>query len=114
MTHLLKASLVANRPNYPENTKVLAHGVSSRKRKKKQYVFMNDEVKAQHFGLFPYFSEHLYGFKRPLLDKFNMEFLLGLIPERSEERRVGKECRARRWTTHYRKRKLKRRMHRIS
>jgi len=81
MSHLLKASLVANRPNYPESTKVLAHGVSSRKRKKKQYVFMNDEVKVQHFGLFPYFSEHLYGIKRPLFDKITMEFLLGLIPE---------------------------------
>lgn len=83
MTHLLKASLLANRPNYPESTKILAHGVSSRKRKKKQYIFMDDEVKIQHDGLFPYFSEHLYGIKRPLLNKFTMEFLLGLIPEMS-------------------------------
>src|SRR5699024_10675643 len=60
MVHLLKAVLLTKRPDYPETTKVLAHGVSSRKRKKQHYTFINDEVKIQHNGLFPYASEHLF------------------------------------------------------
>ena len=34
MAHLLKACLLTKRPDYPESTSVLAHGVSTRKRKK--------------------------------------------------------------------------------
>src|SRR5690625_6241443 len=44
MSHLLKASLVANRPNYTESKKVLAHRVSSRKGKKTQYAYDNTIV----------------------------------------------------------------------
>src|SRR5690625_3551335 len=53
MVHLLKAALLTKRPNYPESTKLLAHGVSSRKRKKKDYNFMDDEIKSHYHGLFP-------------------------------------------------------------
>lgn len=83
LVHLLKASLLTKRPHYPETTKSLAHGVSSRKRKKKGYLFMNDEVKIQLHGLFPYFSEHLYSVKafNTSVDTINMSSLLRLIPE---------------------------------
>lgn len=81
MTHLLKAALLTKRPDYPESTKVLAHGVSTRKRKKKNYYFMCDEVKIQHFGLFPYVSEHLFPLNPLPSTKYRMEFLLSLIPE---------------------------------
>lgn len=81
MVHLLKACLLTKRPDYPESTTLLAHGASTRKRKKKQYSFMKDEVKIQHNGLFPYFSEHLFSIKKMPLEKINMETLLGLIPE---------------------------------
>ena len=38
--HLIKACLLTKDPKYPENTTVLAHGVTSRKRKKQQYEFL--------------------------------------------------------------------------
>ncbi|MFU0791172.1 YaaC family protein [Cerasibacillus sp. JNUCC 74] len=80
MIHLIKACLLTKRPNYPESTSLLAHGVTARKRKKKNYSFMNDEIKVQHNGLFPYFCEHLY--KQPVpFTKRTMQGLLALIPE---------------------------------
>src|SRR5699024_9040855 len=60
MVNLIKALLITIRPNYPESTKTLAHGLSARKRKKKQYTFLYDEVRAQKDGLFPYFAHHLF------------------------------------------------------
>lgn len=81
MTHLLKALLLTKRTNYPESTTVLAHGVSARKRKKKNYSFLEDEVKIQHNGLFPYFSEHLFQIKKIPFEKVSMRSLLSLIPE---------------------------------
>ena len=81
MAHLLKACLLTKRPDYPETTKLLAHGVSSRKRKRKDYTFMQDEVKIHQNGLFPYFSEHLFQVKKWQVDKFKMAYLFGLIPE---------------------------------
>ena len=83
MIHLLKASLLTKRPNYPETTKLLAHGVSSRKRKRKNYSFMEDEVTVHYNGLYPYFSEHLFSIKRLETDKFKMTDLFALIPEMS-------------------------------
>lgn len=81
MVHLLKACLLTRKPNYPENTSMLAHGVSTRKRKKQQYAFLQDEVKLQHKGLFPYFSTHLFGVEQLPFDKINMDKLLVTIPE---------------------------------
>jgi len=84
MTHLFKAMVLTKRPNYPETTKVLAHGVSSRKRKKKDYTFMDDEVKIQHHGLFTYFNEHIFNLKSKPFEKINMQHLLAIIPEMQE------------------------------
>ncbi|SEP58182.1 YaaC-like Protein [Virgibacillus subterraneus] len=81
MVHLIKANLLTIRPHYPESTTILAHGVSSRKRKKKNYSFMDDEVKTQQNGLFPYFSKHLFSISQSPFEKFKMEDLLGVIPE---------------------------------
>ncbi|GGJ89499.1 hypothetical protein GCM10007063_10160 [Lentibacillus kapialis] len=83
MVHLLKAALLTTRPDYPESTAILAHGVSSRKRKKRNYAFMDDEVKIQHNGLFPYFSEHLFSTNKTPIEKIKMEQLFSLIPEMS-------------------------------
>lgn len=84
MTHLLKACLLTKRPDYPESTSILAHGASTRKRKKKDYTFLSDEVKVQQHGLLPYFSEHLFALKRLPFEKIEMRELLGLIPELSQ------------------------------
>lgn len=81
MIHMIKATLLTVRPNYPETTKLLAHGVSARKRKKKQYTFMNDEVKIQHQGLFPYFSKHLFNIEKFNFEKLKMKDLFAIIPE---------------------------------
>jgi hypothetical protein len=84
MVHLLKACLLTERPDYPESTSLLAHGVTTRKRKKKQYSFMNDEVKLQQHGLFPYFSEHLFSLKKFPFEKISMERLFSTIPEMND------------------------------
>lgn len=81
MAHLLKACLLVHRPDYPESTSVLAHGVSTRKRKKKDYNFLEDEVKIQFKGLFPYFSEHLFHINKLPFEKITMNALLRLLPE---------------------------------
>lgn len=84
MVHLLKAYILTKRPDYPESTSLLAHGVTARKRKKKFYTFTDDEVKVQQHGMFPYFSEHLYSIKRIPFEKIRMETLFGLLPEMSD------------------------------
>lgn len=81
MGHLIKAVLLTKRPDYPESTAMMAHGVSSRKRKKKHYKFIDDEVKIQHKGLFPYMSEHLYHMKSFPFEKISMKRLFSLIPD---------------------------------
>src|SRR5699024_161753 len=83
MIHLIKAVLLTKRPRYPESTKLLAHGVSSRKRKKQNYIFMEDEVMIHNHGLFSYFSEHLYKIKRLDMTRLKMGYLLALVPEMS-------------------------------
>lgn len=81
LTHLLKAHLLTRRPDYPESTSILAHGVSTRKRKRKHYTFVQDEVKVQHHGLFAYAANHLYGIEAVPFTKVKMGKLLALIPE---------------------------------
>ncbi|MCP8617195.1 YaaC family protein [Salirhabdus salicampi] len=81
LTQLIKACLLTRRPEYPENTKILSHGVSARKRKKQDYSFLHDEVKVQQHGLFPYFSKHLFHTESFPVDKFTMEMLLRRVPE---------------------------------
>ncbi|WP_102026150.1 YaaC family protein [Salirhabdus sp. Marseille-P4669] len=81
MNQLIKACLLTKRPHYPENTKLLAHGVSTRKRKKQSYRFLQDEIKIQQYGLFPYFSNHLFHIGQFPTDKFSMDSLLIRIPE---------------------------------
>lgn len=79
--HLIKACILTVQPNYPENTSVLAHGASTRKRKKQQYQFFQDEVKIQKHGLFPFMAEKMFHMKHLEGEKANMEDLLKQIPE---------------------------------
>lgn len=84
MVQLLKGCLLTVNPQYPENSSVLAHGVSTRKRKKKGYEFLNDEVKIQKNGLFPHFSEKMFHVKHLEGDKYSMRSLLLRIPDMSD------------------------------
>jgi len=81
LVHLTKACILTIDPAYPETTAVLAHGVSTRKRKKQNYLFFQDEVKIQKNGLFPYMSEKMFHVKQLEGEKVIMEELLQLIPE---------------------------------
>lgn len=81
MVQLLKACLLTVDPQYPESTSVLAHGVSTRKRKKQSYEFFHDEVKVQKNGLFSHFSERMFHVKHMEGEKFTMEQLFKRIPE---------------------------------
>lgn len=84
LVHLIKACILTIDPAYPETTAVLAHGVSTRKRKKQNYQFFQDEVKLQKNGLFPFISEKLFHMKQLEGEKVIMEELLKLIPELDE------------------------------
>ncbi|WP_373889955.1 YaaC family protein [Neobacillus cucumis] len=81
LVHLIKACILTIDPSYPETTAVLAHGVSTRKRKKQNYLFLHDEVKFQKNGLFPFMSEKMFHMKQLEGEKVIMEELLQLIPE---------------------------------
>ncbi|WP_225228954.1 YaaC family protein [Bacillus sp. PS06] len=81
MVQLLKACLLTVDPQYPESTSVLAHGVSTRKRKKQSYEFFQDEVKVQKNGLFTHFSERMFNVNHLEGEKFTMGVLLKKLPE---------------------------------
>ncbi|MFT8323339.1 MAG: YaaC family protein [Bacillus sp. (in: firmicutes)] len=82
--HLIKACLLTLDPSYPSSTSVLAHGVSTRKRKKQQYRFFQDEVKIQKNGLFTHMAEKMFSIKSLEGEKVKMENLLKQIPELTE------------------------------
>ncbi|WP_431307313.1 YaaC family protein [Ferdinandcohnia quinoae] len=81
MVQLLKACLLTVDPQYPESTSVLAHGVSTRKRKKQSYEFFHDEVKVQKNGLFSHFSNQMFHIRQIEGEKLSMGQLLKRIPE---------------------------------
>ncbi|WLD93403.1 YaaC family protein [Alkalihalobacillus sp. AL-G] len=84
MVQLIKCCLLTVDPLYPESTILLAHGVTTRKRKKQNYLFLDDEIKIQRNGLFPYFSEQMFHMKHLEGDKIQMNKLFGQIPEINE------------------------------
>ncbi len=81
LSHWLKAALLTIDVDYPSTTQVLAHGLSTRKRKKKGYQFLSDDVRIQKDGFFPYLSKTLFHVKQLTGEKFTMRQLLFNIPE---------------------------------
>lgn len=79
--HLIKAGLLTVDPYYPASTSVLAHGVSTRKKKKRNYEFFHDEVKIQKNGLCTHFAQKMFQIEHLEGEKFKMGDLLILIPE---------------------------------
>jgi hypothetical protein len=84
LVHLIKACILTINPLYPENTSVLAHGVTTRKRKKQNYQFFHDEIKIQKNGLFTYMSETMFHMEQLEGDKLSMGDLLKMLPELDE------------------------------
>ncbi len=81
LIQLIKGCILSLNPNYPENSQVLAHGVSTRKRKKSSYCFLEDEVKAQKNGLFPYFLDKMFHMKHREGETYQMLTLLRHIAD---------------------------------
>ncbi len=79
LTHLLKGLVLIEDPRYPASVEVLAHGVTARKRKKKGYTFLEDEIKIQKRGFFPHFSNYLFHVEHLPGEKWKMNELLLLI-----------------------------------
>ncbi|MCA0984910.1 YaaC family protein [Halobacillus yeomjeoni] len=75
LNHYLKSCLLTVDPGYPATSKVLAHGLSTRKRKKQHYRFLEDDVRIQPHGLFPYAAHHLFQFNCTK-EKVSMDELL--------------------------------------
>ncbi|PPA68424.1 YaaC family protein [Jeotgalibacillus proteolyticus] len=89
LSHLVKACLITKDPFYPSNTSQLAHGVSSRKKKKSNYSFLEDTVKIQKNGLFPTLSSLLFHVKQLENKTYSMEELLLFIESGSEENELN-------------------------
>lgn len=98
--HFIKAIVLTEDPLYPETTTVLAHGITSRKRKKQQYKFLRDEVKVQKNGLFSHFSNLVFHVKHIVGEKYKMEDLLVQIPELEEVFLVLLKKKTMFWFTH--------------
>ncbi|MGP4069019.1 YaaC family protein [Halobacillus sp. B29] len=75
LNHYLKSCLLTVDPGYPATAKVLAHGLSTRKRKKQHYRFLEDDIRVQPHGLFPHAANHLFQFTSSK-EKISMDELL--------------------------------------
>lgn len=62
-TQLMKAVLLISDPEYPATSKMLSHGLSTRKRKKQHFHYLNDSVKVQKDGLFSCVSTKMFHMK---------------------------------------------------
>jgi hypothetical protein len=81
MVNLAKMLILTLDPWYPSHTSLLAHGVTTRKIKKAQYEFMEDEIKVQKDGLIPHLIQLIADKK--VRETYRMKELLSLIPELS-------------------------------
>lgn len=79
MVNLAKMLILSYDPLYPSHTKLLAHGITTRKLKKGDYVFLEDEVKIQKDGLLPHLMTILTG-SNPR-ESYKIKELISLIPE---------------------------------
>ncbi len=80
-SHFIKGLLICMNHTYPSSTKQLAHGISSRKKKKKQYAFLHDEIRVQRHGLLPVAASSLFQTNIAAHKTYSMQHLLALIPE---------------------------------
>jgi hypothetical protein len=76
-----KACLLTVDQDYPENSTVLAHGVSTRKIKKQNFQFLHDSILIQKKGLFPHMASTLFGLGPLEGKKLRMEDLFHYLPD---------------------------------
>ncbi len=86
MMSLLKAVILTRDPNYPSRSGVLRHGLTTRKLKKSNYQFHDDEIKIQKDGLLSLYYTLIT--EKPINDiegnKYKIKELLSLLPELHE------------------------------
>jgi hypothetical protein len=87
-TALLKALLLFKDAHYPRTTAVLQHGLTTRKKKKKDYQFLDDEIKIQKEGFVPHFSKNYLQSPLVIHQKYRAGQLLSCLPEVREELRA--------------------------
>ncbi|MBD1371965.1 hypothetical protein IC620_06280 [Hazenella sp. IB182357] len=78
--NLIKAYLLTVDPDYPRSSAVLQHGLSTRKKKKIPFLFLQDEIRIQKEGLFPLFMSYL----NPSISvdhRYHVKDLLSFIPD---------------------------------
>ncbi|TCW39368.1 YaaC-like protein [Laceyella sacchari] len=80
MMSMFKAWLLTRMPDYPQNATVLRHGLSTRKRKRSGFRFVEDDIRIQREGLFPLVAEALH---LPIQtgESFTAKDLFGFIAE---------------------------------
>lgn len=92
MMDFFKAWILSKDPDYPKSTSVLRHGLSTRKRKKEQFRFYQDEVRIQKEGLFPYLAL-LMRVPAYAGDTYCVKDLLSFLPElQPTYREIFNEC----------------------
>jgi hypothetical protein len=84
MMSLIKSVVLTMDPTYPSNTSVLRHGITTRKIKKLDYVFHEDEIKIQKEGLVPLVYQLMTKKDSWSQSKYRVKDLLSLIPELHE------------------------------
>lgn len=77
--NLLKALLISRDPFYPQNSRMLQHGVTTRKIKRNPYAFLEDEVRPQKEGLFSVLTEKFN--LSPIFDRYSAYQLFSFLPE---------------------------------
>lgn len=80
MMGLLKAFTLTIDTNYPQNSTVLRHGLSTRKRKRSPFRFSQDEIRIQKEGLFPHVA-NLLGVSIATGEIYTVRDLLGMLPD---------------------------------
>jgi len=81
-THLLKGMLLTRDAAYPQNSRVLQHGVTTRKLKRSAYSLTEDEIRPQKEGFFAHLAR-LFGLS-PLQDRYVVQDLLVSLPGMSQ------------------------------
>ncbi|MFM1655519.1 YaaC family protein [Brevibacillus sp. B_LB10_24] len=82
-THLLKGYLITRDPYYPRTSRMLQHGVTTRKMKKSPYQLLADEIRPQKEGLFSHLAKIIGDF--PLQNRYSVSQLFSYVPELREE-----------------------------
>lgn len=76
--HLLKGMLLTRDPAYPQNSRVLQHGVTTRKLKRSTYSLIEDEIRPQKEGFFAHLA-HVFELS-PLQDRYVVRELVTSMP----------------------------------